>query len=190
MWRKLLIGGLLAIATIMYNRHRRANDEAKIKESSELTDRELLEGICSKLDGIKSELKHGEKTSRNQYTLGMGIAFLGIGLGVLVGQLGAERQAHDWRILVLVLLVAGVLAIYWAWVEQREHYIRNYAIIGSVMLFIAVPAWPLLAAMAPSVVIPDIITTVCGSLAVLLIVAGAILLLLAIFVAPNRSNKH
>lgn len=142
-----------------------------------LSDRQMLERI-------KDQLERQRKTLRLRFYLNIAITFIVLSLSVLFASLSLGMAA-ELRWLILMLLLGGVLIIYWASLDLSQNYRKSFAVSGSILLAAGVLGWAiLLPHLFPF--ISSLVRIVGGLLINLIVILGVILM----FLAHRRIRKN
>jgi hypothetical protein len=140
--------------------------------------------VIDELRDIRNQLEKQGKTLRLRFYLNMAITFIVLSLSVLLASLGLGK-AIELHSLVLILLLGGILMIYWARLDLSQDYNKRFAVSGSILLVAGVLGWAiLLQYLFPFIV--SLVRIVGGLLINLALILGVILMSLA----PKRIRKN
>jgi uncharacterized membrane protein len=140
--------------------------------------------VIDELRDIRNRLEKQGKTLRLRFYLNMAITFIVLSLSVLLASLGLGK-AIELRWLVLILLLGGILIIYWARLDLSQDYRKCFAVSGSILLVAGVLGWAiLLQYLFPFIV--SLVRIVAGLLVNLALILGVILMSLA----PRRVRRN
>jgi hypothetical protein len=140
--------------------------------------------VIDELRDIRNRLEKQGKTLRLRFYLNMAITFIVLSLSVLLASLSLGL-AVEFRWLILMLLLGGILIIYWARLDLSKDYNKCFAVSGSILLVAGVLGWAiLLQYLFPFIVSP--VRIVGGLLVNLALILGVILMSLA----PRHTRKN
>jgi hypothetical protein len=144
-----------------------------------LSDRQMLERITN-------QLERQRKTLKFRFYLNIAITFIILSLTVLFASLSLG-MALELRWLISILLLGGVLIIYWASIDFNQNYHQGFAVSGNILLvagLLAGLALPVLIAIFPC--IASKIRIIGSIFAILSILSGIALM----SIAPRRTRKN
>jgi len=148
-----------------------------VSSNDALSDRQMLEKITN-------QLERQEKTLKFRFYLNIAITFIILSLTVLFASLSLGMTL-EFRWLISVLLLGGVLLIGWASFDFSQNYRKRCAVSGSVLLVAGVLGWAiLLPYLFPFVSSP--VRVIGGLLINLAVISGVILMSLA----PRRIRTN
>ena len=145
-----------------------------------LSDRQMLERI-------KDQLERREKTTRYRNMQNTGFGFMGLAFGAAFGSRASGVSQLAWDPLTygpLLLLLLGLLTIYWAALEFSQNYRKSFAVSGSILLVAGMLGWAIsLLYLFP--LITSLVQIVVGLFVSLTVLSGGILM----FLAPGHISK-
>jgi len=140
--------------------------------------------VIDELRDIRNRLEKQGETLRLRFYLNIAITFIVLSLSVLLASLSLGL-AVEFRWLILMLLLGGILIIYWARLDLSKDYHKCFAVSGYILLVAGVLGWAiLLQYLFPFIVSP--VRIVGGLLVNLALILGVILMSLA----PRHTRKN